>query len=116
MLILSDPRCVDYSAPNHPERPARIEGTVLFFQHHRPQWDWRKPEPATEAALRRAHTPQHLDRIRDAAHDFDADTPAYPDIYEHALRAAGSAIQVAREALKGKPAFSLMRPPGHHAT
>jgi acetoin utilization deacetylase AcuC-like enzyme len=89
---------------------------VPYFQHHHPEWDWCKPDPATEAALRRAHTPQHLERIREAAQDFDADTPAYPGIYEHAARAAGAAIQVAREALKGKPAFSLMRPPGHHAT
>ena len=28
---------------------------------------------------------------------------------------AGAAMAVAREALKGNPAFSLMRPPGHHA-
>jgi len=32
------------------------------------------------------------------------------------LRGAGAAIEVAREALKKNPSFSLMRPPGHHAT
>lgn len=63
----------------------------------------------------RAHTSEHLARIRDPAHDFDADTPAYPGIYEHALRAAGAAVDVARAALRGDRAFSLMRPPGHHA-
>jgi acetoin utilization deacetylase AcuC-like enzyme len=115
MFILHDPRCLDYSSPGHPERPARIEASVPFFQHHHPEWDWRKPEPATEAALLRAHTPQYLERIREATHDFDADTPAYTEIYDHAARAAGAAIEVTREALKGNPAFSLMRPPGHHA-
>src|SRR6202043_3990924 len=43
-------------------------------------------------------------------------TPAYPDIYNHALRSAGAAIDAARAALHGNRAFSLMRPPGHHAT
>jgi acetoin utilization deacetylase AcuC-like enzyme len=65
--------------------------------------------------LLRAHSQAHLDRIKTAADDFDADTAAHPGIYEHAARAAGAAIDVAREALKGNIAFSLMRPPGHHA-
>ena len=46
---------------------------------------------------------------------FDTDTPNYSGIHEHALRAAGAAVDVAREALKGNAALSLMRPPGHHA-
>ena len=46
---------------------------------------------------------------------FDTDTPNYSGIYDHALRSAGAALDVAREALKGNLAFSLMRPPGHHA-
>ena len=63
----------------------------------------------------RAHTAEHLARIREPRHDFDADTPAYPDVHEHAMRAAGAAVDVARAALQGHRAFSLMRPPGHHA-
>ena len=86
----------------------------LLKERH-PESEWREPTPASEDALLRAHSRQHLERVRAAAMPFDTDTPAYPGIYEHALRAAGSALDVTREALKGNRAFSLMRQPGHHA-
>ncbi len=63
----------------------------------------------------RAHSSEHLARIRQAADSFDADTPAYPGIFNHALRGAGAALDVARAAMMESQAFSLMRPPGHHA-
>ncbi len=40
-----------------------------------------------------------------AAQDFDADTPAHPGIYEHATRAAGAAVEVARAAFERTPRF-----------
>src|SRR5262249_20149889 len=54
--------------------------------------------------------------IANARENFDLDTPLYPDIEGHARRSAGAAIGATRSALQGAPAFSLMRPPGHHAT
>jgi acetoin utilization deacetylase AcuC-like enzyme len=116
MVIFHDPRCVEYSAPGHPERPDRILRAVPALKDRHPDWEWRIPEPAIEAAVLRAHSREHLERIRNATRDFDADTPVYPKIYEHALRSAGAAMEVARAALRGERAFSLMRPPGHHAT
>jgi acetoin utilization deacetylase AcuC-like enzyme len=116
MIIVHDPRCTDYSAPGHPERPARIERSAPLIKQHHPEWEWREPEPASESALLRAHSPDHVERIRTATTAFDTDTPVYPNIYQHALRAAEAAIDIAREALNGNKSFSLMRPPGHHAT
>jgi acetoin utilization deacetylase AcuC-like enzyme len=116
MIIFYDERCLEYAAPGHPERPARVARTAPLLRDRHPDWDWRKPRAAPESALLRAHSPDHLVAIKTAAHAFDADTPAYPNIYEHALCSAGAAIDAARAAVGGERAFSLMRPPGHHAT
>jgi acetoin utilization deacetylase AcuC-like enzyme len=116
MIILHDARCVEYSTPGHPERPQRILSTAPLLRKRHPEWHWPFPVPATLQALQRAHPPDHIQTVEQTVHEFDADTPAYPHIYEHALRSAGAAIGAARAALEGKVAFSLMRPPGHHAT
>jgi acetoin utilization deacetylase AcuC-like enzyme len=116
MIVFHDASCLEYSATGHPERPARIARSLVLLKERHPDWEWRIPEPATEAAVLRAHSLEHMEKIRNATRDFDADTPLYPKIYEHALRSAGSALEVARAASRGERAFSLMRPPGHHAT
>ena len=107
---------MEYSSPGHPERPARIARTAPVLRERHPDWEGREPEPAPESTLLRAHSRDHLDRISAASQPFDTDTPAYPGIFEHAARATGAALGVAHEALQGNRAFSLMRPPGHHAT
>jgi len=116
MVIFHDPRSAEYTQPGHPERPERIRGTVPLLRNRHPEWEWRTPTAATDAMLLRAHTQGHVDRVKTATQDFDADTAALPGIYEHAVRAAGAAVEVARAAMKNRRAFSLMRPPGHHAT
>jgi acetoin utilization deacetylase AcuC-like enzyme len=116
VLIYYDQRCLEYSRPGHPERPQRIAATAPLLQERHPQWEWRLPAPATDEMLLRAHSEEHVARIKAGAADFDADSPAHPGIFAHAARAAGAAVEVARAALRDEPSFSLMRPPGHHAT
>jgi acetoin utilization deacetylase AcuC-like enzyme len=116
MTIVHDPGCIEYSAPGHPERPARITSTVPILKQCHPDWTWREPRPATDEELLRAHTREHIEDVRNPRGDFDLDTPAYPKMDIYARQSAGAAIETARTALKGERAFCLMRPPGHHAT
>ena len=116
MIIFHDPRCAEFSAAGHPERPARVVRSATYLRATHPAWEWRLPDEASEEALLRAHSAAHVARVRAAAHDFDADTPAYENIFSHAARASGAASAVVQALLGKTPAFSLMRPPGHHAT
>jgi acetoin utilization deacetylase AcuC-like enzyme len=116
MTIFYDPRCLEYSTPDHPERPERIARTAPSLKDRHPEWDWREPILATDDELARAHSRQHIDRVATSRQDFDADTPWHPNIEIYARHSVGASIGVARAALRGESAFSLMRPPGHHAT
>ncbi len=117
MKIITDTRCTAYSSPAHPEKPARVSRTVerLKDQTELPI-SWAEPLAVDDAIIERAHSKGHIARVTAAESDFDGDTPGYPDIFEHARRSVGGALQAMRSALKGEWAFSLLRPPGHHAT
>lgn len=116
MKIITDGRCTEYGTPGHPERPQRISRTVekLQTQHDLPLV-WDQPLAPGDDALLRAHTREHIKSLSQPR-DFDADTPAHPHIEDHARRSAGGALQALKSARRGELAFSLMRPPGHHAT
>lgn len=120
MLIFHDPRCADYGSARRPEQPARVLRTVAHLRTAHPDWEWRVAAEtvASDERLSLAHERAHLLRLVEAK-DFDADTPFFPGISEHARRAVAAAVAGAEAALKagvGAPVFSLMRPPGHHAT
>jgi acetoin utilization deacetylase AcuC-like enzyme len=119
MLILHDPRCADYGSSMRPEQPSRVTRSVAHLRKAHPDWTWRVPsESVSDELLQLAHVPAHVKRLA-TPRDFDADTPYFQDIGDHARRSVASAIEASRHALTSptrEPVFSLMRPPGHHAT
>jgi acetoin utilization deacetylase AcuC-like enzyme len=114
LTIIYDPLAATYASPGHVERPARVLRTVEWLKERRQDVEWRTPRLAQVEAVARVHPLEHLERL-DQPIDFDADTAYLPNIREHALRAAGGAIDAADLARQGQPVFSLLRPPGHHA-
>jgi acetoin utilization deacetylase AcuC-like enzyme len=117
MLIFHDPRCTDYGSAVRPEQPARIVESVAHLRATHPAWTWCVPDkPVDDKTLLLAHTPAHLKRLAEPR-DFDDDTPFFTGIAGHARRSVGAALAAVEHALTERtPAFSLMRPPGHHAT
>jgi acetoin utilization deacetylase AcuC-like enzyme len=116
MTILHDPQCTEYGSSARPEQPARVLQAAPYLQAAHPEWRWRVPAAAPEELLLLAHTPAHLERLQHPT-DFDADTPYFGGIYDHARRSVGAALEAMDLALGAhEKAFALMRPPGHHAT
>lgn len=117
MKIITDLRCSEYSSRGHPERPQRVSRTVEKLREEKTlPFTWAEPMPVDDSIILRAHTPEHLRNVLAPFEDFDADTPAYPNIIDHARRSVGGALQALHSARAGEIGFSLMRPPGHHAT
>ena len=116
MILITDERCTGYSHPGHPERPERIS---MSLRKLRGQTElaltWETPVAVEDATLLRAHSPEHLARLKEPQ-DFDADTPFFSDIAGYARASVGAALAALNAARAGQPVFSLMRPPGHHAT
>jgi len=103
---------MSYEQPGHPESPKRISTSYEFLKSK--EWDFVEPKEAREEDILFVHTKNLLENVK-TGNFYDMDTPILPNIYEHALLSAGAAIKASEIALEEGFAFSLMRPPGHHA-
>ncbi|HEV2455658.1 MAG TPA: histone deacetylase [Verrucomicrobiae bacterium] len=116
MKIITDEKCVGYSSAGHPERPARVAATVakLKAQEELPI-QWLAPSRVADEQILRAHSHEMLVRLNEPA-DFDGDTPYHENIADYARSSVAAAMDAMKLARSGETVFSLMRPPGHHAT
>lgn len=115
MIVIHDPACAEYGSSMRPEQPARVLKTAAHLRSAHPGWEWRPPARVEEATVRLAHDATLLARLHKPV-DFDDDTPYFDGIYDYAMSSVGGALAALDAALAGGRAFSLMRPPGHHAT
>jgi acetoin utilization deacetylase AcuC-like enzyme len=106
MKIVFSKECLNYESPGHPESPERVKSACEYLTT---RFDFLEPMEASDADILLVHSEEHLQNVKNLDF-FDADSPAYPDIFRYAALSAGAAIAAAEEG-----GFSLMRPPGHHA-
>jgi len=83
--------------------------------------DIYRPNKATKEDLLRVHTKEQVEYIQkfclNGGGYIDFDTAASPQSYEIAKLSAGGAIKAAQLVVDGyESAYSIGRPPGHHAT
>jgi acetoin utilization deacetylase AcuC-like enzyme len=102
-----------YGASGHPEAPFRTLKSAerLKAAGHALE---RPPLAASAEHVGLLHSPSHYKSVL-SGDFYDADTPFFPRIGEIATISLSGALSAAETAVGGEAAFSLMRPPGHHA-
>jgi acetoin utilization deacetylase AcuC-like enzyme len=111
--VFSDLKTTQSGASGHPEAPFRVRESFKLLKAA-----GLPPElptvTASVADVARLHAKDRLAAIASGDYD-DPDTPAYQGMDAIAMISLSGALSAAESARKGTPAFSLMRPPGHHA-
>ena len=121
-LLLRHPSSLEHETGAHPENAGRIRAIERTLEEAGwPGLDQAEAPMASHEMLARVHAPEHVSALERFCENgggmIDADTVATAASWEAALRAAGAVAEGARSLLAGECdfAFSVMRPPGHHA-
>ena len=121
-LLLRHPSSLGHDTGSHPENAKRIRTIEAVLDGAGwPGVDLIESPEATREMLERVHHPTHVARIEElcvaGGGMIDADTIATDTSWAATVRAAGGAAEGAQRLLAGQTdfAFSLHRPPGHHA-
>ncbi len=105
--VVFSEKCLEYRSFGHIEAPERVKEAHRILLER--GYEFIEPHPASEEDLVRVHSAAWVERVKRGGF-FDPDTPGGKDIFRYVALSAGGAVNAARE-----QAFSLMRPPGHHA-
>lgn len=121
-LVYSD-EYKKHDTGNHPENQERLDTIVNSLKNEGicDEINVLTPKPATDDDLFAVHPPSHVEYIKKLCAQgggyIDYDTFVSPQSYKTAKLAAGGAIDAATITYKNQEnAYSLARPPGHHAT
>jgi acetoin utilization deacetylase AcuC-like enzyme len=121
-VLLSHPSSLAHDPGPHPESARRIEAIEAELARRGGLgWERRLSPAATPEQLERIHPPGHVAAIRRLCEGgggrIDADTVVVPGSWEAALHGVGGAVAAAELVVSGAApvAFSMHRPPGHHA-
>ncbi len=111
MKVFYSHECEKYWQEGHPEHPRRVRKSYELLKD---RFDFAEAEPIDDNDLLLVHTRELVNAVRHREF-FNADTPNLPKMFEYAKLAAGGAMQAMKTALGNENAFSMLRPPGHHA-
>lgn len=115
MKLISHPIFLKHDLKGHPDSAERIAKALKTFKYEKAN--------SGEHYLQLVHTKEYIDKIKNASKSVNksivyvasSETYANKYTYDAACYAVGASIQAAEYAKKGKNAFALVRPPGHHA-
>jgi acetoin utilization deacetylase AcuC-like enzyme len=100
MKVVFDERFFEVYTSDPASSAGRMESILMEIQ----DYEFVKPDTATEEDVLLVHTQSHLDFVK-----------SMQKVYEMAILAVGGAIKAGQIAFE-RPAFALIRPPGHHAS
>ncbi|MEW6008521.1 MAG: histone deacetylase [Candidatus Omnitrophota bacterium] len=112
MKIVFSKRCLEFGRLGHPESAQRLERCFDLLKSR----DFKFVEAISclEEDILLVHTKELLKAVREN-NFYDPDTPNLENIFEYAKLSAGATLLASQFAQEEGFAFSLMRPPGHHA-
>lgn len=124
-MLFYTSECLTHLTAGHPESPERL-ATIwqrLETQDILKHLQLQTPQPVKLKLLERIHQPAYLDSLERFAQTsgsgrrIDEDTVVSEGTYGAALAAAGAAVEMVEALVSDRcqQAFSLIRPPGHHA-